>query len=194
MINKILKIMKKNNEIITPAQLEEKGISRVYLSNMEKEGIIERIERGIYVTKEFKYDEYYLFQLKYPKAIFSYNTALYFYEMTERTPIKMDVTVYREYNPHRFKDFVNVYKVNKKFLNLGVVEKKSPQGMKVKTYNLERTVCDIIKDKDCIDIEIRNKAIKNAIKSKEFNASKMFEYAKKMNIYDKVKNYMEAII
>ena len=194
MINKILKIMKNNNEIITPAQLEEKGISRVYLSNMEKEGIIERIERGIYVTKDFKYDEYYLFQLKYPKAIFSYNTALYFYEMTERTPIKMDVTVYREYNPHRFKDFVNVYKVSKELYDLGVIEKKSPQGMNVKTYNLERTVCDIIKDKDSIDIEIRNKAIKKAIKSKEFNASKMFEYAKKMNIYDKVKNYMEAII
>lgn len=194
MYKKILKIMKNNNEIITPAQLEEKGISRVYLSKMQEEGIIERIERGIYVTKDFKYDEYYLFQLKYPKAIFSYNTALYFYEMTERTPIKMDVTVYREYNPHRFKDFVNVYKVNKEFFDLGVVEKKSPQGMKVKTYNLERTVCDIIKDKDSIDIEIRNKAIKKVIKSKEFNASKMFEYAKKMNIYDKVKNYMEAII
>lgn len=194
MINKILKIMKKNNEIITPAQLEEKGISRVYLSRMEEEGIIERIDRGIYVTKDFKYDEYYLFQLKYPKAIFSYNTALYFYEMTERTPIKMDVTVYREYNPHRFKDLVNVYKISKELYNLGVTEKKSPQGMKVKTYNLERTVCDIIKDKDSLDIEIRNKAIKKAIKSKEFNASKMFEYAKKMNIYDKVKNYMEAII
>ena len=194
MINKILKIMKKNNEIITPVQLEEKGISRVYLSKMEEEGIIERIDRGIYVTKDFKYDEYYLFQLKYPKAIFSYNTALYFYEMTERTPIKMDVTVYREYNPHRFKDLVNVYKVSKELYNLGVTEKKSPQGMKVKTYNLERTVCDIIKDKDCLDIETRNKAIKKCIKSKEFNASEMFEYAKKMNIYDKVKNYMEAII
>lgn len=194
MINKILEIMKKNNEIITPTQLEEKGISRVYLSRMEKDGIIERIDRGIYVTKDFKYDEYYLFQLKYPKAIFSYNTALYFYEMTERTPIKMDVTVYREYNPHRFKDLVNVYKISKELYDLGVTEKKSPQGMKVKTYNLERTVCDIIKDKDSLDIETRNKAIKKCIKSKEFSVSTMFEYAKKMNIYDKVKNYMEAII
>ena len=194
MINKILKIMKKNNEIITPAKLEEKGISRVYLSRMEEEGIIERIDRGIYVTKDFKYDEYYLFQLKYPKAIFYYNTALYFYEMTERTPIKMDVTVYREYNPHRFKDLVNVYKVSKELYNLGVTERKSPQGMKVKTYNLERTVCDIIKDNASLDIETRNKAIKKCIKSKEFSASRMFEYAKKMNIYDKVKNYMEAII
>ena len=194
MIDRILKIMKENNEIITPSILEEKGISRVYLSKMEKEGIIEKIDRGIYVTEDFKYDEYYLFQLKYPKAIFSYNTALYFYEMTERTPIRMDVTVYREYNPHRFKDLVNVYKVSKELYNLGVTERKSPQGMKVKTYNLERTVCDIIKDNASLDIETRNKAIKKCIKSKEFSASRMFEYAKKMNIYDKVKNYMEAII
>lgn len=194
MINKILEIMKKNNEVITPTQLEENGISRVYLSKMEKAGYIEKIDRGIYVTKEFKYDEYYLFQLKYPKAIFSYNTSLYFYEMTERTPIKMDVTVYREYNPHRFKKFVNVYKTNKELYNLGIVEKKSPQGMKVRIYDLERTICDIIKDKDSMDIEIRNKAIKKAIKSKEFNASKMFDYAKRMNIYNKVKDYMEAII
>ena len=186
--------MKKNNEIITPSKLEEKGISRVYLSRMEEEGIIERIDRGIYVTKDFKYDEYYLFQLKYPKAIFSYNTALYFYEMTERTPIKMDVTVYREYNTYRFKALEYVYRVNKELFNLGVTERKSPQGMKVKTYNLERTVCDIIKDNASLDIETRNKAIKKCIKSKEFSASTMFEYAKKMNIYDKVKNYMEAII
>lgn len=194
MINKVLKIMKNNKGIITSSQIETYGIPRVYLSKMVEKNIIERIERGIYVTKDYEYDEYYLFQLKYPKTVFSYNTALYFYEMTERTPIKMDVSISKNYNPHRFKDIVNVYRINDELFELGIVDKKSPQGMKVRTYNLERTICDIIKDKDSIDIEIRNKAIKKAIKSKEFNASKMFEYAKKMNIYDKVKNYMEAII
>lgn len=194
MINKILKIMKKNNNIITPSQLETYGISRIYLSKMEKEGIIEKIERGIYVTKEFKYDEYYIFQLKYPKTIFSHNTSLYFYEMTERTPIRMDVSISKNYNPYRFKDLADVYRINDEIFDLGITYKKTPLGMKVRTYNLERTVCDIIKDKDSLDIEIRNKVIKNCIKSKEFNANKMFEYAKKMKIYEKVKNYMEAII
>lgn len=194
MINKVLKIMKNNKGIITSSQIENYGIPRVYLSKMVEKNIIERIERGIYVTKDYEYDEYYLFQLKYPKTVFSYNTALYFYEMTERTPIKMDVSISKNYNPHRFKDIVNVYRINDELFDLGIVEKKSPQGMKVRTYNLERTICDIIKDKDSIDIEIRNKAIKKAIKSKGFNASKMFDYAMKMNIYDKVKNYMEAII
>ena len=194
MIDKILKIMKDNNGIITSSQIESYGISRVYLSKMVEKNIIERIERGIYITKEYEYDEYYLFQLKYPRTVFSYNTSLYFYEMTERTPIKMDVAIPKNYNPHRFKNIVNVYRINDELFDLGIVYRKSPQGQNVKIYNLERTVCDIIKDKNSLEIEIRNKAIKKAIRSKEFNASKMFEYAKKMNIYDQVKNYMEAII
>jgi hypothetical protein len=114
--------------------------------------------------------------------------------MTERTPIKMDVSISKNYNPYRFKDLVNVYRINDEIFDLGITYKKSPLGMEVRTYNLERTVCDIIKDKDSLDIEIRNKALKNCIKSKGFNANKMFEYAKKMKIYEKVKNYMEAII
>ena len=194
MYKKILEIMKNNNELITTRELEEKGISRVYLSKMEKENIIEKIDRGIYVTKDYKYDEYYIFQLKYPKTIFSYNTALYLYEMTERTPIQLDVTTYREYNPHRFKEFANVHKVIRDYFDLGVSYRETPLGAKVRVYNLERTVCDIIKDKDSIEFEIRNKAIKNCIKSKGFNANLMFEYAKKMKIYNKVKDYMEAII
>ena len=194
MEDKILEIMKNNNDIITPSKLEKAGISRVYLYNMEKDGLIEKIDRGIYVTKEFIYDEYYLFQFKYPKTIFSHNTALYFNNMTERTPINMDVTICREYNPHRFKDLVNIYKVSKEIFDLGVVERKSPQGMSIKTYNLERTICDIIKDKNSLDIETRNKVIRKCIKSKDFNANLMFEYAKKMKIYDKVRNHMEAII
>lgn len=194
MIGKVLSIMKENNNIITPSMLEKYGVSRMYLSKMEKKGIIEKIARGIYTTKDYKYDEYYVFQLRYPKTIFSYNTALYLYEMTERTPINIDVSIPKNYNPYLFKDFVNVYRINEEIFELGASYKETPLGTKVRVYNLERTVCDLIKDKDSIDIEIRNKAIKNCIKSKEFNASLMFEYAKKMKIYDKVKNYMEAII
>ena len=123
MINKVLEIMKKNNNIITPSKLETYGISRGYLSRMEKEGIIEKIERGIYVTKDYKYDEYYVFQLKYPKTIYSYNTALYLYEMTERTPINMDVSIPKNYNPYRFKDFVNVYRINDEIIKFIVVRK-----------------------------------------------------------------------
>lgn len=194
MYEKFINIINKNNGIITSKEAEQKGISRVYLKKMTDEGIIQRIGHGIYATDKFIYDEYYIFQLKHSNIVFSYNTALYLQNMTERTPSKMDVTTKRSTNLSSYKDKINLYRVNEDILNLGKCKIKTTYGNTVNLYNLERTVCDIINNKSNIDIEIANKAIRKCIKSKEFKANKMFEYAKKMKIYDKVKNYMEAII
>jgi len=49
---------------------------------------------------------------------------------------------------------------------------KSPFGNTIKSYNLERTICDIVKNKNkCgLDIEQRNKVIRKA-----FSDNEMFE-------------------
>lgn len=194
MYEKFIDIINKNNGIITAKDAENKGISRTMLKKMTDNGYIERIDYGIYATDKFIYDEYYLFQLKHKNIVFSYNTALYFQNMTERTPFKMDVTTKRNTNLTSYKKQINLYRVNENILDLGKTKVVTPFGNSVYAYNLERTVCDIINNKTNIDIETANKAIRNCIKSKEFNANKMFEYAKKMKIYEKIKNYMEAII
>lgn len=194
MYEKFINIINENNGIITAKDAENKGISRTMLKKMTDNGYIERIDYGIYATDKFIYDEYYLFQLKHKNIVFSYNTALYFQNMTERTPFKMDVTTKRNTNLTSYKEQINLYRVNENILDLGKIKIVTPFDNSVYTYNLERTVCDIINNKTNIDIETANKAIRNCIKSKEFNANKMFEYAKKMKIYEKIKNYMEAII
>jgi len=56
------------------------------------------------------------------------------------------------------------------------------------------TIVDIISNRNIIEIELANKIIRKCIKEKDFNVNLMFEYAKKLKAYDKVKNYMEAII
>lgn len=194
MYEKYINIINKYNGVITAKEAENIGISRVHLKKMTDKGIIQRIEHGIYTTDKFIYDEYYLFQLKHPNIIFSYNTALYLQNMTEKTPSKMDVTAKRNTNLSTYKDKINLYRVNDDILDLGKVQLKTIYGNIVNSYNLERTICDILNNKSNIDIEIANKAIKKCIKTKNFNTNKMFEYAKKLKIYNKVKYYMEAII
>lgn len=184
----------KNNGIITSKEAQEKGISRTALKNMTDNKLLNRIEYGIYVTDKFVYDEFYIFQLKHKNVVFSYNTSLYLLEMSERTPAKLDVTTNRNNSLGYCKNEINIYRVNKEILKLGKTKLKTPQGNVVNSYNKERTVCDIINNKTNIELETANKAIKNCIKSNDFDANKMFEYAKKMKIYDKVRNYMEAII
>lgn len=184
----------KNGGVLTLKQAIEKNISRYELNNLIENKEIEKLGHGMYGLVDMFIDEFYLFQLQHPSVIFSNNTALYFFGKTERTPFRMDVTVSNSYNTSKIQDIVNIHRATKEILKLGVTEVVSPQGQKVKCYNLERTICDMIKNPKYIDIETRNKAIKQSIRDTKFNSKLMFEYAKKMKIYKKVESYMEAIL
>lgn len=58
-------------------------------------------------------DEFYIFQLKNKNAIFSYNTAMYLFRASERTPDKIDVTVYMIKNAKSLKDKARNYKTRR---------------------------------------------------------------------------------
>lgn len=194
MYDTFLEIINKKGGVITSKEAVNNGISRTMLKKMNDTNYIKRIEYGIYATDDFIYDEYYIFQLKHKDSIFSHNTSLYFQEMTERTPSKMDITVKKSTHLSSLEDKINLYRVNESILGLGKIQIKTPYNHIVTAYNKERTVCDLINNKSDLDIELVNKSIRNCIKSKDFNANEMLEYSKKMKIYEKVKNYMEAIL
>ena len=79
-------------------------------------------------------------------------------------------------------------------INIGKIKVLTNTGKEVYSYNIERTIVDLISDRNSMEIELANKIIRKCIKDKDFNVNNMFQYAKKMKVYDKVKNYMEAII
>lgn len=195
MQEKIKKLLKRNNGIITTKQIEEIGISRVHIKQFIESGTIERVKKGIYISKDMLEDEFYIFQLKNKNAIFSYNTAMYLFRVSERTPDKIDVTVYSGYNVQRFPKNMKVHYVKKDLLNLGVVIVNSPSGFKVKVYNMERTICDILKDRNTgVDKEQTNKFIRNMIVHNQVDLNKIWEYAKKMKCEKKLEEVMEWII
>lgn len=195
MQEKIRKLLKQNNGIITTKQIEEIGISRVHIKQFIESGTIERVKKGIYISRDMLEDEFYIFQLKNKNAIFSYNTAMYLFRASERTPDKIDVTVYSGYNVQRFPNNIRVHYVKKNLLDLGVVIVNSPSGFKVKVYNMERTICDIIKNRNTgIDKEQANKFIRNMIVHNQVDLNKIWEYAKKLKCEKKLENVMEWII
>lgn len=194
MYEKYIEIINSNGGIITSKAANQKGISRTILSQMVKSNVIERIDRGIYSTEKFIYDELYIFQIKHSNIIYSYNTALYLLNKTERTPEKIDITTTRNNSLDYCKDVANIHRVNDEIIDLGKIKVTTNTGKEVFSYNLEKTIVDIIANRNVMSIELSNKIIRNCIKEKSFNANLMFEYAKKMKVYDKVKNYMEAII
>ena len=120
---KIEKYLEQSGGIITTSYCKEKKIPTVYLSRLLKDGKLLRVKKGIYITKDGDYDEYYFFQHQYKKAIFSYETALYLLGQTDKIPWNIDVTVYNGYKFNEKSNGVNIHYVKKSIYDLGVIQK-----------------------------------------------------------------------
>lgn len=192
---KILKIVDKNGGYITTKELVNNNINKKFLTNLVKNEKLIRLSRGYYGLPTYIQDDYYILLSKSQNAVFSLSTALYLHGLSERIPLVYNITLPYGYSGALQKEKnVLLNFVKKELLNLGVVEVESPFGMKIKVYDIERTICDIIKHKNKMDAEIFSKALKFYAKRKDKNINKLMRYAKKMNIEKKVAEYMEVVL
>ena len=189
---RILKLFK--NGYLNTKDVTVNNIPRFYLTKLIKTGKIERVSRGVYIKKNELVDEFVILQSKSKNAIYSNTTALYLHGFSNRIPIKYDITINNGYNGSLQKeDNVNLFYTKKELLELGAINYKLDSGNIIKVYDLDKTICDIIKNKKKIDAEIFNKAIREYFYSKKKNTLKLYEYAKKMNIYNKVSDTFEVL-
>ena len=192
---KIIKIAKENNGYITTKQVRNANISTVILTRLVNKKQLERISRGLYITTDTFYDDYYKYQLKSKNCVFSHATALYFYDLSDRTPIYFDMTVPYGYNGSLSKDKnITLHYVKKELLELGLTTITSPFGMPLKIYDIERTICDIIKSRNHMDKEIFAVALQRYAKSNNKDLLKLMKYAKKLKIDKLVIQYMEVLL
>ena len=182
----IKQIMNTNNGMLSTRMIEPLNISRQYLSIMENNNDIEKVSRGIYLSPSAFEDSYFSFQQKYKKSIFSHMNALYFYGMTEEFPYNYTVTVPQSYHVDTVNEKCNVFYVSDDIYELGIVEIETPNGNKVRTYDKERCICDIIRSKGRMDSEQVKKTIKQYMQSRDKDIAKLSEYSKKMGINKKV--------
>ena len=190
--NRILNLF--TNGYLTTKEVTDNNIPKIYLTKLIEENKIERVSRGVYIKKDELVDDFIILQSKSRNAIYSNTTALYLHGLSDRIPIKYDITINSGYNGAlQREDNVNLFYTKKELLNLGVMNYKLDSGNIIKVYDLDKTICDIIKNKKRIDAEIYNKAIREYFYSKKKNTLKLYDYAKKMNIYNKVRNTFEVL-
>ena len=187
------KLMKKNNGYITSKELDMFDIHRMYLSIMQEKELIKKVATGIYIDINKIEDNYYVFALSMPNIIYSHMTALYFHGLSiEASTDVYDITVKRSYNSVHLRKH-NVFYVDNDIYELGLVEVETPMGNKVKAYDVERCICDIIRSKNRMDSEHIKHSIREYIKRKDKNLVKLSLYAEKMGIKDSVMSYVDMI-
>jgi predicted transcriptional regulator of viral defense system len=194
-LEKLEELVQKHHGTILSADLDKNQIPRVYLQMMVAEGKLEKVDRGVYVSVDSIEDEMYAIQTKYSNIIYSHETALFMYGLSDRTPFQYSATV-----PSGYKVVVNAakkiktYYVKKEFHEIGVAIAKSSFGNPIKVYTIERTLCDLIRSRNRVDVQILNQALNRFVKLKSVDYSVLTDFAKKFKIEAMLKHYLEVLL
>ena len=179
---------------ITSAQVTAEGLRRSVLQELVESGELIQSGRGIYVRSDAWEDDMSLFQRRYARGIYSHDTALYLLGYSDRTPAQYTMTFPKGYNTRSLKLApIVVRRVMPNLYDLGVVELRSPSGNALRAYDLERTLCDIVRGCGS-DIQIINDAMKKYAQSPEKDIHKLLQYAQFLRVRPKIERYMEVLL
>lgn len=188
-------LLDENEGLLLTKDIIEAGISKQLLSKYVKKGYIDRVAQGVYLSKDAFEDHMYVLQARSRKAVFSHETALYLHDLTDRDPLQYTLTLPSGYNATKFKDKgVYVHFIKSDLLNLGVEEGKTPFGRTIRVYNKERTICDIVRNRNMIDPAILNEAVRRYLSAKEKNIPKLMKYAEEFRVEKLIRQYVEVLI
>lgn len=194
--------MSKENELfrdcdyLTPEIARKNGISKAKFYKYIRDNELEQVGHGIYTRKDDWVDELYLLHQRCPNAVFSHDEAFYYHGLTDREPLVHTLTIYSGYNAHRLvaDGSCKVYSVKRELLNLGKIFVTDSCGNQIPMYDLERTVCDLVRSRSSIEIQEFNSVLKTYVSRKDKNLNRLMEYAKVFRVQNVIRKYMEVLL
>lgn len=186
------KYIEDNNGILLTSDLKKLNIHKQYIKILCDEKYINKLKKGVYAKTGKSVNNFFLLQQRYKTGIFSHNTALYFYHLTDRTPLKLDLTFT---NNIRVNDEgINSHYIKKEKFEIGQTTLNMQDGTTIRIYDLERTIIDILRDRNKLDLQIFNTAMKEYAKRKDKDLVKLSKYAKIFKQEKVLKQYMEVLL
>ena len=191
----IIRMAKENNGTVTTAMVVEAGFSRGNIKYLADKGMIEKSARGVYILPEVWEDEIFNLQNRFKRGIYSHETALFLWDMTDRTPNRYHMTFPANYNLTNPKEEnVQCVQCTEALYELGIANAMTPGGNEVRAYSMERTLCDILRPHSRVDIQIVTEAFKRYANRSDKNIPVLSEYAKMLKVETKLRTYMEVLL
>lgn len=187
------KIFSDYDYIMTAAQLNAENLYYRDIQRMLDEGLIEKIKRGYYHwIEDYDNSEIVIINSLFPDAVLCMETALFYYKYSDRNPAEWNITIGKNTSRQRIKidyPFVKAYRVEPELVALGETEGEI-DFHKVRIYDRDRTICDVLRNMNKMDKEIFNKAIQGYVKDPKKNIPNLMEYAKVLRVQKKVKEWI----
>lgn len=187
-------IEKDNGYLITSKALEY-GITKPSIAAFVKKYNLEKVAHGIYITEDVWPDELFILQMRNKAIIYTGETALYAHGFTDREYNDICFAVPTGYNATHIKvENKEVHYENKNVYGLGVCEINSSSGNKIRLYNPERCICEMIINRKKYEVQVFQTAMKEYMSMKKKDLSKLVGYAETFDARDEVMKYVEVMV
>jgi predicted transcriptional regulator of viral defense system len=192
-IDKIRNEFKKYGGILKTSELNALGLSSRQIKKLIEEDVISKIKRGFYeLSDEMPQEEEVVIARLFPHAVIFLESALFHYEYTDRIPLAWQIAVDKDSNKTQYDidyPLIEPYYLESKFIEVGV-DIKEVEGITVKIYDRDRTICDVLRYENKLEREVFSNAIKRYVKDPKKNVRNLFKYAEIFNIKNKVQTYI----
>ena len=187
--------MEQRGGYLSAKEARENFITNKTLQRMAAKGLIDRAAHGLYVNANIIPDPFFVAQHRCPKGVFSHETALFLHNLSDRDPLKLMMTIPAGWNSKMIPDdnIIFFYNTPKK-MGFGICEIETPSGVNVKTFDIERTLCDCLRYSDKLDRDLVITALKRYVGDKNRDSAKLLEYASVFKIRDLVYRYLEVLV
>lgn len=188
--NRIIDEFTKHGGILKTAELNELGLSSRQVKKLLENGDISKIKQGYYELADEVNPEEIIIAKLFPKAVIFLESALLHYNYTDRIPTAWQIAVSRDSEKSQYDieyPLVEPYYQEPKFLNVGVT-KFDINGVSVRIFDRDRTICDILRYEKKIEKEVFANAVTRYMKDPNKNIRHLFEYAEVLNITNKVQS------
>lgn len=191
--SRLIKEFKKHNGVMRTSELNNLGFNSRHILELLNEEKMVKLKRGVYqLSGDIDTPDEVIIAKLFPSAVLYLNSALFYYDYTDRIPSSWQIAVDKNVAKSQFKityPVITPFYLEKKFMNIGVTEYYI-DNVKIKIFDKDRTICDILRYEKKLDKEVFNKAIQSYVKDKGKNINKLMEYAKVLRVVNKIKIYI----
>jgi predicted transcriptional regulator of viral defense system len=182
--------------VVRSADLRPRGIPREYLSKLHRDGVLERVSRGVYYLPGTELTEHHSLTeaIKIaPRGIVCLLSALQFHGLTSQAPFEVWLALDRKaHRPAGDGVPLHVVRFSGRALTAGI-EEHLIEGVKVPVYSPAKTVADCFKYRNKIGLDVALEALRDYQKSGGASADELWKYAKICRVANVMRPYMEAL-
>ena len=187
----IIETLQKQGGFMTTSEVKSRG-DYEHLRRATVDGTLMRIRQGVYAETSALANNMIDVQRIVPNGVLCLYSAFAHNGLSTHVPAATCIAIdakrkvrLPEYPP------IDLYYWKKENLEFGVVEKEI-SGYKVLITDMERSVCDAVKYRNKIGLDVCGEVIDNYLKNENRNITLLHEYAGRLRVKNILTKYLET--